>query len=265
MEGPQFAFWRCLVGAAVYQSILVALGRPIGWRHLRDGFVGGVGFGVSILFLFVAFKTTTLTSANVITALQPLLMGVVTTRYHHEPLPAGGIAAAAVAIAGTVVVVLGSSGGGTWSLSGDLLAVAGIVTGALYPIGTKSARRSMDALQFQAAALAVAAPICLLGSLVVSGGPSVPTGEGWWFVLGIVGVGGTGHLIFSWAQHHVTVAASSVILLMEIVVSAIGAAILFDEPIHVLQVVGMAIVMGGIALWVTRRSAAPVEADLVSG
>ena len=50
-------------------------------RGLRIAAVGGVGFGLAVAFLFVAYKTTTLLSANVIACLQPLVLGLVAHRY----------------------------------------------------------------------------------------------------------------------------------------------------------------------------------------
>jgi drug/metabolite transporter (DMT)-like permease len=259
MSGPQLAFWRSLTGASVYLAALVVRRRMIRWADLRAGAVGGLGFALSILFLFAAFKSTTLTSANVITALQPILLGFVTAKVYREPLPRYGVTALIVAVVGTVVVVTGShESGGVWSLRGDVLAFVGVVLGCLYPVGTKSARRTMDALQFQAAALTVATPICLVGALVIDRSVDVPTSKGWAFVVGLVAVGGTGHLIFSWAQHHVSVAASSVILMAEIVASAIGAAVFYDQAIHALQVVGMAVVATGIWVWVSHDVSTPL-------
>src|SRR5439155_26556127 len=125
--GPQLAFWRSLAGAVTYQAILLGQGRRPRLADLRTAAVGGLGFGLGVLFLFAAFKSTTLTSANVITALQPILLGIVATRIHKPPPSPRGIVAMVVAISGTIVVVAGSTGGGAWSLHGDLLAAAGVV------------------------------------------------------------------------------------------------------------------------------------------
>lgn len=254
MSGPQFALWRSLAGAVVYQGVLAAQGRRLRLADLRTSLVGGLGFGFGVVFLFAAFQATTLTSAYVITALQPILLGFVATRFHRERLSGAAWGSMLVAVVGTVVVVAGSSGGGVWSLRGDLLALAGVALGALYPIGTKSARRTLSALEYQAATLWVSAGVCLVATVLVDGAPEVPSGRGWGYLALMVAVGGTGHLLFSWAQHHVSVAASSVVMLGEIVATAVGAAVLFDQPIRALQIVGMAIVCAGIVAWVREHS-----------
>ena len=81
LPGPVLAFWRCLVGAGIYQGVLAARGRRPSWHDLRVAALGGIGFGLSVAFLFVAYKTTTLLSANVIACLQPLVLGLVAHRY----------------------------------------------------------------------------------------------------------------------------------------------------------------------------------------
>lgn len=257
MSGPQFATWRSLGGALTYQAVLAARGRRLRLADLRTAGVGGLGFGLSILFLFAAFKSTTLVSANVITSLTPILLGVVQTRVHRHPLPRGGAAAMAVAVAGTILTVSGSAGGaagGSWSLRGDLLALAATVLGCLYPIGTKSARATLGALEFQAAALWVSFGVCATGTLIVEHHLVWPSWRAWGYVALIVGIGGTGHLIFSWAQHHVAVAAAAVILLLEIVWSAVGAWWFFDQPSGWGQVAGMLVVAAGVVAWVRAEA-----------
>lgn len=259
MPGPVLAFWRCLVGAAIYQAVLAARGHRPSLADLRIAAVGGVGFGLSVAFLFVAYKTTTLLSANVIACLQPLVLGLVAHRYAGR-LDAVARAATAAAAVGTVIVVVGSSTHtGTWSLRGDLLAVAATAANVVYILGTKQASTRLGPLRFQAAMLWVAALIVLPIAVVTGGSALVPTPGGWAGVLALIAVGGTGHLVFSAAQRHVSVAASASILLFEVIAVSVGAAIVFDQSISAVQAVGMVVVTGSIAVWITRGSGAPVD------
>lgn len=251
ISGPPLAFWRCLLGAVVYQAVLRWRGVRIGRHDLWRAAPGGLGFGLSVVFLFAAYQSTTLVSASVIAALQPLALGAVAHRFSGR---LGGRlwAATALATAGTVVVVAGSSTqSGTWSLRGDLLAACGIAANVLYVLGTKRARAHMGALHYQSAMLWVAAA-AVLPVVLVTGPRSLPPAVAWWSIAGIVAVGGTGHVLFSAAQRHVSVAASSSILLVEVVATATGAAILFDQPPGAVQLLGMAVVGVAIATWVAH-------------
>lgn len=254
MSGPMVAFWRSVLGALLYLAILRLQGRRIGRGDLRTALVGGLGFGLSVVCLFVAYKSTTLISANVIGCLQPLVLGLIDHRggRHLGRLLWGATLAA---VAGTVLVVVGSaSHTGTWSLRGDLFALAGTVANVVYVLGTKQARRTMAPLAYQASMLWVAAGITLPFAWWSTSGRPLPTAGGWWWVLALVAVGGTGHLLFSAAQHHVSVAASSSILLLEVVLVAIGAAIFYGQSITVLQAVGMAVVAASVGVWLARST-----------
>lgn len=263
MPGPVLAFWRCLVGAAVYQGVLAVRGHRPSWADLRTAAVGGVGFGLSVAFLFVAYKTTTLLSANVIACLQPLVLGLVAHRYATR-LDAVAWAATLAAALGTVIVVVGSSAHtGTWSLRGDLLAVAATAANVVYILGTKQAAATMGPLRFQAAMLWVAAVVVLPVAAATGGADLVPTAGGAAGVAALIAVGGTGHLAFSAAQRHVSVAASSSILLFEVIAVSVGAAIVFDQSITAVQALGMLVVTASIAIWIARTSVegAPVEVE----
>lgn len=252
ISGPGLAFWRCLLGASVYQTVLLVRGRRPSVAALRASWLGGLGFGLSVVGLFIAYKTTTLLSATVIGSLQPLVLGLVTHRTSHR---IDGVlwAASGIAAAGTVVVVVGSSShGGTWSLRGDLFAAAGVAANMLYVVGTKRARATIDALGYQAAMLWVAAAAVLPIAVVTTSADFVPSAGAWVAIAGLVAVGGSGHIIFSMAQGHVSVAASSAILLAEVLGTAVGAAVLFDQSISLAQAAGMVVVAGAVGLWLTR-------------
>jgi drug/metabolite transporter (DMT)-like permease len=257
VAGPPLALWRCLLGAGLYQAVLAARGQPPSRADLRASALGGLGFGLSVVFLFVAYKSTTLVSANVIACLQPLALGVVAHRADHRLGPTLW-AATAAASAGTVIVVLGSSTHtGTWSLRGDLFALAGTAANVVYVIGTKRARATLGAVRYQASMLWVAAAVIAPIAVGVDRDRLVPGGRGWQAIAALVAFGGTGHMLFSAAQRHVSVAASSSILLAEVLAVSIGAALLFDQPIGAVQALGMVVVGASIAVWVVSGTRGP--------
>jgi drug/metabolite transporter (DMT)-like permease len=252
IDGPGLAFWRCLAGAAIYQAVLAVRGLWPRWASVRASAAAGVAFGTSIVCLFIAYKTTTLVTAAVIGSLQPLLLGLVTHR-SGQRLDAGAWMASGAAAVGTVVVVLGSSrSSSAWSLSGDLFAVAAIAANMVYVIATKRVRDVRGSLDYQASLLWVATLVLAPVAVLTAGARFTPEPVAWWSILGLVAVGGSGHLLFSSAQRHVSLAASSAILITEVVVIAVGAAVLFDQPLGPLQVIGMMISGGAVAAWLRR-------------
>lgn len=259
IDGPALAFWRCLLAACAYHTILVARGSRPSVRSLRAAALGGAGFGLSVACLFVAYKSTTLVSAAVIGSLQPLVFGVLTHRA-GDKLGRGLWVASSVAAVGTVVVVLGSaSHAGTWSLRGDLFAAAGVAANMVYMAGTKRARSgddAPDALAYQASMLVVASLV--LGPVMVVASPDIglPSWPAWGSIAGLVAVGGSGHLLFAAAQRHVSLAASSAIVVTEVIAVSVGATVLFDQAVTPTQALGMALVAGAVAVWLSRDSTA---------
>lgn len=255
LDGPELAFWRCLVAAVVYQGLLALRHHPPSLAALRAAAVAGAGFGTSVACLFVAYKSTTMLSAAVIGSLQPLALAAVTHR-------AGGRlgrvlwSASAIASVGTCLAVAASSSQGeTWSMRGDLVAGAGVVANMVYVIGVKRARRTHGPLEVQAAMLWVAALVVAPLAIGGSGETSLPSAPGWWSVVALIAVGGTGHLLFSAAQGYVSVAASSAILLTEVLGVSVGAAVFFDQPLGPIQFLGMCLVAGSVGVWLRSSPA----------
>jgi len=269
LGGPQLAFWRSLSGAVTYQAIVVVVGlrggsRPTAARvrrQLRVSAVAGAGFGLGIVGLFMAYKSTTLLDANVIGAISPLVLVPVAARLHGDRLPSRAMVLVLVAFVGTVIAVTGSSNSGAWSLRGDLLAVFGVLAGCVYTLGTKSAREVLEPLEFLAGVLWVSSAITLPAALLLGDGWVWPSPRAMAWAIGLVAVGGTGHLCFSWSQLHLSVADTSTITLIEIIEVSIAAAIVFDQPIGLLAAIGMVTVMCAVAGFVRLTAAIePAEA-----
>ena len=87
-------------------------------------------------------------------------------------------------------------------------------------------------------------------------------GEWAWIVLLAVGSGGFGHLLLNWAHDHLDLAVMSLLTLAVPVVAVITAAVFLDEPLALIQVIGMAIVVFALAA-VVRRTSVPAEPPYV--
>jgi len=253
LPGPQLAFWRILFGALAYGSVHAARGGRLSARGLRTAALGGASFGLSAVLFFSAFQLTTVASATVIAALQPVLLVPYTTRRMGEKVDGARMALIAVAVAGTAAVVLGSSAsGGEWSLAGDLLALGGTVVGCAYFVGTKTARETMGTLEYQASAMPVAAVVALAGALVTGPGLVGPSWRDLSTALLMMAVPGTGHLLMSWSQKHLDVTTTATVALDVNVLSSAGAAVVYGQALRPVQLLGMAVVLAALVLFVHR-------------
>jgi drug/metabolite transporter (DMT)-like permease len=256
LPGPQLAFWRITFGAVLYQAVFHLRGGRMRMETLRTATTGGLAFGLSSILFFTALQTTSVASVTIILALQPVLLLPYAVRRLGERVDGARLVLMALAILGTVVAVLAGSSSGTHSVLGDVLAF-------------KRARESLGSIEYQAAALTVGAVVALVGALVTGPGLVTPDARdlGWALLLTVVP--GTGHLMMSWAQAHLDVSTTSTITLDVVVLSSLGAVVAFGQSLVPAQVIGMAIVLVALALFVRRASAAslpePADVPIVGG
>lgn len=258
LPGPQLAFWRILFGAALYGAVFNARRGRYSAAGFRAAALGGCAFGLSAVLFFSALKLTSVASATVIAALQPVMLLPYSTRRMGERIDAARLVLMLLAVTGTVTVVLGSAAAsGERSVGGDLLALAGTAVLCAYFVGTKRARETLSAVEYQAHALPLATVVALIGALVTGPGLESPP----WPALGaavvLTLVPGTGHLLMSWSQKHLEVNTTATIALDVTVLSSVGAAVVYDQPLEVVQVLGMAVVLLALALFI-RRARTPV-------
>ncbi len=252
IAGPVLALHRAWLAAVLYVGVFLAMGNRISRASLRAAAPGGLAFGIQLAFFFSAIQLTTVANATMVIALQPVAILLFFSRRFGETVTRVELALSALALVGVGLVVFGSSGSPSWSPGGDLLAVGALASWTLYFVGSKQARRTLGAFEYQGVSLlfssAVMVPVALLFSGTFDPGPGR-----WWWIAAMVAIPGTGHLLMNWAHPRVPLALVSELTLFSPVVSvALAAAVLEGESVNVLQVVGMAMVLAALAVLVRR-------------
>lgn len=265
VNGIVLGFHRLWIGAVAVLLVFYATGGRLSRRTLRLSFWGGVLFGVDIIFFFSAIKLTTVANATIVGALQPALLLYVGARWFGERVNASLVGLTVVAIAGAGIVAVGSASGTSddWSLAGDLCALAALGSWSGYFIASKRARESLSSLEYLAAFLLVAT-IVVAPVAVVAPGPFDPGAEGW-VVVFVVAVlsGGVGHFLMNFAHPHIPLYLASLLTLAVPVMSTTVAVFFLDEPLNLVQVLGMAVVLVAVALVVLRTERGPGADDLL--
>ena len=87
-----------------------------------------------------------------------------------------------------------------------------------------------------------------------AGGVAVPSWEQWAWLAALLAVPGTGHMLMNWSHNHVRLVIASMLTLAIPVISTIGAVLFLDEALNGIQVVGMAVVLGALAVVVRREA-----------
>ena len=258
MSGLRIASWRLLYGAVIYLGILYISGRRTSWRNIRIAVPAAVAIALEIAFFFVAIKLTTIANVTIIGALQPIILLGVASRQFGERISSGLVAASVVALAGVGIVAFGSADQASWSVRGDLLALVATILFAAYFVYAKRAREHVDAFEFQGISMLIGAATLFPILLVDSGGSfEVPSPSDSVWLLVLLAVPGTGHLLMNWAHPKVRLSLTSMLTLAVPVLTTGGAVVFLGDSVNALQVVGMAVVLSALAIVVRNDIRAP--------
>jgi drug/metabolite transporter (DMT)-like permease len=215
--------------------------------------VGAGAFFVSgAATAFAALGLTRLLDVTLIGSLQPILIIAFAVAFLGEHVARTHLIRAGVAIAGTIIVAVAASGGGSWSFSGDIVAVVSLVLNAGWFLYGRVLRTSfiVDPFAFMLGTLTSAAVLITPVALVAHGSLGISK-RGLFFAICTMIAGTAAHVLVIWAHRHVPTSVSSPMLLGETPVVAAGAWVFFGESVTLLQGAGAAVVVA--SLWGVTR------------
>lgn len=253
-DAPVIILWRVLIALPIAIGVAYATGGGLSVKLLRQAFLTGVCFAVSIIVGFMSFQKTSIVNATLIPALSPALVLIVASRMFGERRSRTEIVCAVIAFGGVAAVVVGSHATGG-SFYGDLLAVANLLVFTGYFLLAKQVRATnVHSWSFLAAIFVVTSFVVTPWSLAVTGGVEALDGGDWLLVFGLVLLPGmVGHGFMTWAHHYVDVSVTSTLTLANPVVSIVGAWILFSESLGPLQIAGAITVLLALGAIVRRQ------------
>ena len=259
------AFWRC------------ALAAPLLWiwaRHVRGkedvqgsgpenarvppGALMGAGlfFAADLGVWHFSIVYTSVANSTLLANLAPIFVTLAGWLLWRQRVTRTFLAGMALAIFGMFVLVGPNFATGGTRLLGDAL---GALTGVFYAGYMLSIKAARDAHASTARLMAwstTITAIVLLPIAVIAPQPFLPAAaQGWWVLVGLAIVTqilGQGTIAYAFA--HLPASLSSVSLLIQPVMAAIFAWLLFGEAIGAVQFLGGAIVLSGI--WLSRRGSA---------
>jgi drug/metabolite transporter (DMT)-like permease len=258
-----FACYRLGMGSVVMLGVLAVTRRRLTWTILRRAAVSGVLFGANICFFFSALRMTSVADVLIVASLQPALTLLVAGPLFGERVTAHQMVLTAVSLAGVALVIVGSSGTPVWSLGGDLLAVGALLAWTIYWLLSKHLREQIPALEYMTAVTLIAAAFVTPVALLSGQSFAARWQDLWWLVLFVAGAQG-GHSLLAWSHAQVDVSISSLMILVEPVISSVAALIFLGEDLPPLSIAGglIAVVAMGIVI---RRATRRVEGDLSPG
>lgn len=274
--GSVIAFWR-MIGAVIGWWTVVAFnrvrtGRPAPTASTwRMALAPGLAFGANIALFFTAINKTSIAHAEFIGALTPLLLLPAGAFFFAERPNWTALRWGLISVVGVSLVLFFGPEQGTSSLSGDLLMLGVLSLWATYLLTSKRARTAgVGTLDFMACMM----PIGLLTAgpiaAIIAGADVFGLSAKGWLVVVILTLltGMLSHGCIVFAQQHIPVATIGVMQTAQPALAVFFAFVVLGEEVRPPQVLGMALVMVGLALFtlVSSRAATvparvtPVEA-----
>ena len=264
VEPATAATFRCLYALPVLGLLLVREDRRYGTRAPRERWLAaaaGVFFAVDLVLWHHAIAAVGAGIGTVLGNLQVVVVGFLAWWLLGERPSRRLLLAVPIVLVG-VVLISGAVGSGAYGENPGLGVVFGVGTSIAYAAfllllrhGSKDLRRSAGPL-FDATAVAVV--VCVALGPIAGGVDLVPhwPAHGWLVLLALTSQV-VGWLLIAVSLPRVPAALTSVVLLLQPVASvALSAAVLGERPSPV-QLLGAAIVLGGVvAATATRRSRA---------
>lgn len=276
VEWPTLLAWRFLIGAGLsWAWLALSAGRRTGLRRLSRRRVA-IALGLGVLYLgnsgtyYAGLETVSASLAALIVFVYPAIVAVLSLRVGHRLVGRRPWVALALAMAGTALALGGIPAGTVPPLSGLIQVVASPIIYAVWIVlsarlsGERSDRVGGEAgdgadTAAATALMMVATAIGYWGLVVATGRPALPgdvPSAAWPGILGI-GIVSTFVAIqtFYAGTKRIGAAQASLISTFEPVWTISLAALLLGESLGPLQLVGGALVIGGVVLAQSSSSA----------
>ena len=274
--GSVVAFWR-MIGAVIGWWTVIAVARVRTGRPApsattwRLALAPGLAFGANIALFFTAINKTSIAHAEFITALTPLVMLPAGAFFFSERPNWSALRWGLISIVGVTLVLFFGPEQGTSSVSGDLLMIGVILLWTTYLLTSKQARAAgVGTLDFMACMMPIgvltAGPI----AAIIAGSDVFGLTAKGWLVVGILTLltGMLSHGCIVFAQQHIPVATISIMQTAQPALAVFFAFLILGEEVRPPQILGMALVITGLALFTLASSrsatiptpATPVEA-----
>lgn len=242
----------------------VALMSPVVWggRERRRELLGtdrktvllcalsGVFLALHFWSWFESLKHTSVASSTAIVCTEVIWVALGYCVFLKGKITKKAAAAIAVTLAGSMLIAYSDSGAGENNLYGDLLALGAAVVVACYTLIGRVARTTMSTTCYTYIVYMFSA-VTLVLLTAVQGYSLTDSGVSAAVVGLLLSVFSTilGHSIFSWCLKFLSPTFVSASKLCEPVVAAVFAAILFHEIPGALQIVGGAVIIGGVLFY----------------
>ena len=268
ITGVVLAFWRMWMSVATWWIVLMGQHRPLPdrrtWKLVAPA---GLFFGMNISLLFTAVTKTSIAHVEFIATMTPLLVVPAGAFFFSERPNWSALRYGVISIVGVAMVLFFGPSTGTATLGGDLIMLLVLCSWTGYLLFTKRARaQGVDTVTFMACMMPLGLITTVPMAIVLAGDEILSMTARGWLVAGILAIltGMIAHGCIAFAQQHLPIATITVMQTSQPALAVFFAFLILGEEVRGLQVVGMVLVIVGIAAFtlvsqrvVGTRSATP--------
>ena len=257
MPIPTLIFWRNLGGSLL--TLPFALRHRANRNGVKWSVIAGILLATHFIGFFLAMRWTSVAAGTALVALQPIFAAIF-VKMSGGHIPSKAWFGMFVSFSGVLLISGVDLHISVRSFLGDLAALISSALAALYMMAGSRAQRTVETTTYTAICYFICAMTAL--PLAILSGYSIFnfTAREWWIVVGlIVGAQILGHTMFNSTLKRVSPAIVSLIIFFEVPVSSVLAAWWLGQrpPLGVLP--GIALILTGCVLVVTRTRSAQVE------
>lgn len=252
---------RFALAGLLFVAILAVAGTPFprGAALVGAALYGTLGFGAAYAFMYIALTELSVGVASVLMATVPVLTLLLAALQRLERITGRGLVGGALAVAGIAVLSVRSLGGDI-PLRYLLAAIAAPIAAAQSTVVVKRFPRTHP-VATNAVGMLVGAALLAVASVAAGEAWTLPQEGATWVATAWLVVAGSVGLfwLFLFVVQRWTASATTYALPLMPVVAVALAAVLTDETIGLLEVVGGVLVIAGAYVGALRR-ARPAEA-----
>ncbi|MFQ4148135.1 DMT family transporter [Arthrobacter sp. LAPM80] len=251
------ALWRNVFGALVLGTpalikspgFLASLTR----QEVKFTAIAATALAFHFACFVTSVKLTSVAAATALVCLQAAWIALFQWLRGAKP-PRPVLMGLGTALVGVVVITGFDIGVSREALIGDLLALAGGALAAMYTLAGSMARKTLSTSVYSSLCYTLCSLILLVLCLVF-GQPlvNIPP-EAWWGIVGVtVAAQIFGHTIFNYLLATISPLVVSMMILLEIPGAAILAGIFLHQELPAGTYVGLALILGGLAIVILRQ------------
>lgn len=247
------AAWRLIWTVVLMTPVVFGKGDirrelfSVGKKNLLLSALSGVFLALHFLLWFESLNHTSVASSTTIVCTEVIWVALGYCVFLKGKLSSRAVLAIGVTFCGSTVIALADSGGSGMHLYGDLLALAAAIAVAVYTlIGGIVRQKTSTSVYTYLVYCACMATLLLV--CVMQGVNSLSYGVQPVLIGLMLALFSTilGHSIFSWCLKYFSPSFVSASKLCEPVAAALMAAVLFAEMPNLLQLLGSALILGGV-------------------